>query len=182
MLEAKQTALSFARRWQSPLVAGGPEDARATPRVPGLFEICGARLMAQAAESADFRTELANQVPSMLLDQLAASCGRGGRLQIQDFVAKVSLDPKDTAAPSSASRRRRHAVRGQGQGVCITTIHAAKGHPCKPVVPCRSRRGGAQPLQPGCRSALHFSRRCSCLTLGAFASLRAPKPMRIEWE
>lgn len=127
LLEAKQTALSFAKRWQSPLAAGGPEDARAAPRVPGLFEICGARLMAKAAESTDFRAELADQVPPMLLDQLAASCGRRGRLQIQDFVAKVSLDPKDTAAPNPASKKRRHAVRGQGQGVCITTIHAAKG-------------------------------------------------------
>ncbi|CAE8696318.1 unnamed protein product, partial [Polarella glacialis] len=121
----------FAERWEGLPFArsGGEVDQLGTKTVPTLFELCGQRLMKMAAASPEVRTLLAEELPETLLDQLCAECGRRGRLQTADFLTRVAMDPKDAAAIGVSSRRRRRpsGPSSATRGVCISTIHAAKG-------------------------------------------------------
>mmetsp|Transcript_46957 Transcript_46957/g.149799 ORF Transcript_46957/g.149799 Transcript_46957/m.149799 type:complete len:1540 (+) Transcript_46957:62-4681(+) len=128
--EAVEMAKYFADRWESPFQSSAQEEQSAPSNVPALFALCGKRLMAQAARSEAMRTELAMELPETVLDRLAGECGRCGRLQFEDFAAKVALDPKDTttgAMQQGRKGRRGSRASGPARGVCITTIHAAKG-------------------------------------------------------
>jgi len=117
--------------------------------------------MADAAGSPEARIRLAREIPVTLLERLAAECGRRGPLQLQDFVAKVALDPKDAGAaedagaPGGCGRRcggRRRP--GPGRGVCISTIHAAKGLEW-PVVFVAHWNQGFLPMDPQAVEELH---------------------------
>ena len=135
--EAVAIAKYFAERWESPFAqnaalhandaaeAAAPATSPPAASPPTLFLMCGRRLLARAAASLEARLELAAALPGSLLERLAADCGAGGRLQAEDFVAKVTLDPKDTT--SRGKSRGRGQAAGPARGVCISTIHAAKG-------------------------------------------------------
>jgi len=126
--EAVAAARAFAERWECPFRRASAESERRPNNVPTLFEVCGRRLLAQASSSSAARARLGEQLPPALVDQIAAELGRCGRLQIEDFVTKVALDTKDAATATQGRRKRRGApATGPARGVCISTIHAAKG-------------------------------------------------------
>jgi hypothetical protein len=145
--EAVQLAHCFAERWESPFQSVTEEAADC--KVPSLFSICGQRLVKAAKQSSVLRFQLTRDVPESILERLGAECGCG-RLQMEDFVAKVGLDPKDTAGLDGMRghrKRRKKGKPGPGRGVCISTIHAAKGLEW-PVVFVAHWNEGFLPMSP----------------------------------
>ena len=116
--EAVSMAGCYAERWESPYGS-----TREKTKMPSLFCICCKQLRRSAS-----LVKISQWLPGDVFDKVAACCGVG-RLQIQDFMRHVALDPKDNVS-SMAVKTNRMRARSKSKsncGVCISTIHAAKG-------------------------------------------------------
>ena len=116
--EAVAAASCFAERWESPYGS-----VRKKVTLPGLFELCSQHLMRSTSLA-----QVAEHLPQNVLDKVAACCG-AGRIQIQDFLRHVALDPQGSSTPTMTKRKTRKPGKdlNTNRGVCVSTIHAAKG-------------------------------------------------------